>query len=102
YEETLSSLDTRSPIIVLGAYGGAARDVAIDLGLIGQDQEVPYLGEIQPQYRDARARIHEARARIPERERDLMAPFVLREDCEDLALDVVSWIDLQLQPGSQR
>ena len=92
YEETLSSVDAHTPFVLLGAYGGAARDIAIDLGLIGYDREVPYLGEMQPEYRDARAKMCEARHRSPAIDREMMATIVLREDCEDLGRDIVAML----------
>jgi hypothetical protein len=97
YEETLSSVDAQTPFVLLGAYGGAARDIAIDLGLIGSDNEVPYLGEVQPQYREARAKMCEARHRIPVIDREMMAPIVLREDCEDLGRDIVAMLAHRLE-----
>jgi hypothetical protein len=100
YEETLLSVDKPTPFIILGAYGGAARDVAIDLGLVGRDQEVPYLGQIQPQYREARARMADVRDKIPAQDRKMMASFVLRDDCEDLARDVIEWTAHRLRNGS--
>lgn len=40
-EEALMALDAGLPMVALGAYGGAARDVAISLGLLGVERRVP-------------------------------------------------------------
>lgn len=40
-EEALATLERRKPLIVLGAFGGATRDVAIALGLLPPECRVP-------------------------------------------------------------
>ena len=94
YEEALYAIAAADPVpvVVLGGYGGAARDVAIDLGLIGSELQVPYLGEIQSQYEKARLTMRDVRGKIPERDREMMRGFASRDDCEELARDIVAEI----------
>ena len=96
YEETLSSIRDSKPTVVLGAYGGAARDVAIDLGLVDEAHHTPYLGEVQAGCDEARTKMRDLRTKLEPADRDAMAGFVLREDSEDLARDVVEWIASRL------
>ena len=92
YEEALNSIAGEKPTFVLGAYGGAARDVAIDLGLIKPEKGVPFLGAAQEGYADARAMMRDMRAKLPPDDRQAMSDFAGREDSEALARDVVDWI----------
>lgn len=97
YEETLFSIEEGTPFVVLGAYGGAARDVAFDLRLFQHEQEVPYLGVVQPQYAEARARMADAGTKILPQDLEVMASFAPRDDCEDLARDAVAWISRRIE-----
>jgi hypothetical protein len=92
YEEALNSIGEGKPTFVLGAYGGAARDVAIDLGLIDAAKGVPFLGAAQESYADARARMRDVRAKLAPDNLQAMSDFACREDSEALARDVVDWI----------
>ncbi|MEP3476414.1 MAG: hypothetical protein ABJN57_09365 [Hyphomicrobiales bacterium] len=40
-EETIYSLQNQQPIVLLGAYGGVSRDIAIELGLMKREVQVP-------------------------------------------------------------
>lgn len=97
YEETLAALVQRKPTVILGSYGGAARDVGIDLGLIGNDLETPYLGAIQGGYDAARAQMRALSASLPPVDVAELKDFVLREDSEALARDVIAWIAAKLK-----
>jgi hypothetical protein len=98
YEEALLSIETGVPTVVLAAYGGAARDVAIDLGLIGEGLRAPFKGETQRGYQEARDQMMRLRDRLPIEAKEAMASFAIREDAEDLARDAVSWIACRLTP----
>jgi len=93
YEEALSSLRTKIPTVIFAAYGGAARDLAIDLGLLDRNLETPFLGEIQSGYFEARERMRLLRREIPELDRRALSEFAVREDCENLARDAIAWVD---------
>jgi hypothetical protein len=100
YEETLPSIRAGKPTAVLGAYGGAARDLAIDLGLIDDKLGTPYLGALQNGYEDARVAMRALRDKPGDEDRKAMSDFALREDSEDLARDVVEWIAATISKGS--
>ncbi len=97
YEETLTALAEGKPTVILGTYGGAARDVAIDLGLIGNNWETPYLGAIQSGYDAARARMRALSASLPLADVAKLRDFALREDSEALAREVIAWIAVKLK-----
>lgn len=63
-EESILTLEAVRPLVVLGAFGGAGRDVAIALGLLGEDRRVPRT-EQQVGYAEAMMRVAELSDRIP-------------------------------------
>lgn len=93
YEETFTEA---KPMVVLAAYGGAARDLAIDLELIDAGLETPNLGPTQEGYGDAREAMRACRDKISAPDRQAMAGFALREDAEALARDATAWIASRL------
>ena len=71
-EEIILTLEASRPVVLLGAFGGAARDVAIALGLLGPDYRVPR-GEQQLGYADAMNRVMALANRIPEAVRPVLS-----------------------------
>lgn len=55
-EEALNTLEARNLLIALGGFGGAARDAAIALGLLAQDQCIAH-SQVGPGYEDSLATI---------------------------------------------
>lgn len=76
-EEAILTLEASRPLIPLGAFGGAARDIAIALGLLEKDRRVPR-GEQQPGYAESMDRVAELADRIPD---------VIKAELGDLAND---------------
>ena len=64
-EETIATLNAGCVPIVLGAFGGAARDIAIALGLLDEAERVPR-GEQAPSYAPAIAQLVGLRDKIPQ------------------------------------
>ncbi len=91
-EEVLLSIDGGTPTAILAAYGGAARDVAIDLGILHESAKVPFLGAQQAENEQAHLRCHAVRSLIPPDNLAALAEFATREDTELLARDVVAWL----------
>tara|TARA_B100002003_G_scaffold30629_4_gene25673 strand:+ start:3943 stop:4821 length:879 start_codon:yes stop_codon:yes gene_type:complete len=71
-EEAIVTLEAGKPLVVLGAFGGAARDVAIALGLLDAEQEVPR-GEQNATYWPSIERVASLRDRIPGELRPFLA-----------------------------
>ena len=92
-EEVLVSLEAPQPqpIAIAAAFGGAARDTAIWLGLLPKKDAVPYLGEKQHGVDDARKRLTAVRDRL-RGDRDVLSDFARRDDSETLAREMVCWI----------
>ena len=95
YEEALIAIDAGQPVLFLGAFGGAARDAAIDLGLLPEAERVPLRGAMQDGVAEARAQMQARRDLIPADRRAALAQFAARDDCEELARDAVAWIAAQ-------
>ena len=95
YEETMGALKGGVPTIVLGAYGGAARDIAIDLDLMDEKAGTPYLGEVQEGYLAARRMMRELRYSLLPDHREVLSRFANRDDTEILARDVTHSIGEQ-------
>lgn len=64
-EEAILTLEASQPLVPLGAFGGAGRDVAIALGLLDEDRRVPR-SEQQIGYAEAMARVKELSDSIPD------------------------------------
>lgn len=71
-EEAIGTLEAGKPLVVLGAFGGAARDIAIALGLMEAHLRVPR-GEQHPTYSPSISRVAGRGDRIPGGLRDLLA-----------------------------
>ena len=63
-QEAIMSLEAGQPFIPLGAYGGAARDVAIALGLLAKDRAVPRANQ-QEGYEQAIAHLAGLSSQVP-------------------------------------
>lgn len=63
-EEAMLTLEADKPCVPLGAFGGAARDVAIALGLLDASKAVPR-GTQLPSYQSGIARVANLRDRMP-------------------------------------
>jgi len=70
-EEAVMSLNAGQPLVALGAYGGASRDVTIALGLLPVDRTVPR-GDQQPGYADALARVAALAYQVPDAQRPVL------------------------------
>lgn len=102
YEELLDIDDTPGPLsaskptIILAAFGGAARDAAIDLGILDESQRTPFLGEMQDGVARARELMREKGATLDPTMRDGLERFSRRFDAEPLAKDIMDWLVEQL------
>lgn len=76
-EEAITTLEASKPLVILGAFGGAARDVAIAMELLDPGLEVPR-GEQHPTYRPSIQRAAYLSDRIPAALRDILS--VIAED----------------------
>ena len=63
-EEAILTLEAARPLVVLGAFGGAGRDIAIALGLLDANRMVPR-GAQQTGYSEAMAHVSALAHRIP-------------------------------------
>jgi hypothetical protein len=95
YEEIIGSLP-RTPVAILAAYGGAAREAAFDLGLLGEiDLRAPYLGQQQEGLAAARIILRKTWLALPRARRTeqrKLAAFARRDDAPLLARDLVRTI----------
>ena len=93
YEEILASLP-HAPVAILAAYGGAAREAAFEVGLLGpEDPRAPYLGAEQDGVAAARTALRARWATLsPARraEQEILAPFARRDDGPTLARDLIA------------
>lgn len=83
-EEAVLTLDAGKPLIVLGAFGGAARDVAIALGLMDLAGKVPRT-EQQASYAPAIEQVESLRHRIPGGLRSALGAIVDDDRAEQTA-----------------
>lgn len=91
YEEVIQSLGKTS-IVLLGAFGGAARDIACDLEFIPAEDRVPFVGEKQDGVLNAREELMTVYSTLDDRVKDslrLFANFASRDDTSFLARDVI-------------
>jgi hypothetical protein len=98
FEEAIGSLSAGRPTVLLAAYGGAARDAAVSLGLLPPDKWVDFLGPQQPGpgYDKGRARLAELASQT-ERDAAPLRQFAQRDDTETLARDIVGWLCQRLE-----
>lgn len=71
-EEAITTLEADKPLVVLGAFGGAARDVAIALELLGPGLKVPR-GEQHPTYQRSIQLVADLSDRLPGALRDMLS-----------------------------
>jgi hypothetical protein len=90
-EEALLMLESKKPVIPLGAYGGATRDLAIALGLMDESQKVPRGSQISSYYTAvAEARLYNNR--IPPRLRSQLTSIAQDDRAEIVAKEIVQVI----------
>lgn len=97
YEEVIASLGAECPTIILGAYGGAARDLALDLAILTNvdlkgAKKMPFLGNAQDGNEIAREELSNLPRAMEDGVRSALEQFALRDDTETLARDVVKWL----------
>lgn len=94
-EEAIYALEAGLPCVPLGAFGGAARDVAIALDLLAPSQRVPR-GEQLPTYDTSLKRVGDLRDCIPGSLRPALAALADDDRGEPMAYDVarvlVEWL----------
>lgn len=81
-EEAVMALRSNQALVVLGAFGGAARDLAIALGLLDESQEVVPRGLQNPTYKDAITIAQGLANRLPEPLRTRLSQ-IARDDRAD-------------------
>lgn len=91
-EEAIMTLEAERPVVVLGAFGGAARDIAIALGLMDPRAKVPRSAQ-KPTYSVAMERIAAMREYIPLECRDQLTELADDDRAEQTAFAVVNAID---------
>jgi len=91
-EEAIMTLEEQKPLIALGAFGGAARDIAIALGLLAPDAMVPRLAQ-HTGYAAAMAGVEALRDRIPDELRDHLIKVADNDQAEQTAFQVVALIN---------
>jgi hypothetical protein len=90
-EEAIVTLEAGKPLVVLGAFGGAARDVAIALGLLGAEHAVPR-GEQNASYRPSIERVASLSDHIPGALRDVLSQLADDDRAEQNAFHTASAI----------
>ena len=91
-EESILTLEAGKPLITLGAFGGAARDIAIALRLMDPSARVPRT-EQHPSYAAAIDQIAEFRGRIPMALHDTLAEVATDDRAEQTAFRVAAIIE---------
>jgi hypothetical protein len=96
-EEAIFALEARKPCIPLGAYGGAARDVAIALELLDASKRVPR-GKQLATYEPSLERVAGLRDKIPSSLHPALAALADNDRGETMAFEVASvltrWLNL--------
>lgn len=97
-EEAILTLEAGRPLIALGAFGGASRDIAIALGLLDPRERLPRTAQ-NPTYALAMERIAALSDRVPPTLRVRLAELAADDRAEQTAYAAVSvideWIKLQ-------
>lgn len=99
-EEAITTLEADKPLVVLGAFGGAARDVAIALELLSPGFEVPR-GEQHPTYRPSIQRVADLSVRVPGALRDILIMIAEDDRAEQNAFRTAELIEHWLSDVSQ-
>jgi SLOG cluster2 len=87
-EEAILTLDAGQALLTLGAFGGAARDLAIALKLLDSSMRVPR-GEQESSYHSAVEQIGKRADRIPESLREELAHIARDDRAEPLGFAIV-------------
>lgn len=94
-EEAILALEAGLPCVPLGAFGGAARDVAIALDLLDSSKRIPR-GQQSPTYGPSLKQIAALRDKIPDTLRSTLAALADDDRGEPMAYDVahtlVRWL----------
>jgi hypothetical protein len=94
-EEAILALEAGTPCVPLGAFGGAARDVAIALNILGSSKRVPRGGQL-PTYSTSLELLAELRDAIPADLRPALTALADDDRSEPMAYDlaetVVRWL----------
>jgi len=90
-EEAILTLEASRPLVPLGVFGGAGRDVAIALRLLGLDRRVPR-GEQQPGYAEAMDRVAALADRIPDAVRPALCEIADDDRGEATSFAIVNTI----------
>jgi hypothetical protein len=96
-EEALATLTARKPLIVLGAFGGAARDVAIDLGLLPETDRVSRPEQAES-YGHAMKLISELKGSLPKPAIDELRALAKLDHAEELASRVCRFLPTVINP----
>ena len=88
FEEAIMMLESDRPVIALGAYGGAARDLAIALGVLETGERVPR-GDQQDGYAEAVDRAAALGRRIPDAVRPALSELAKDDRAEAISHAVV-------------
>jgi hypothetical protein len=91
-EETLITLDSGQALLTLGAFGGAARDVAIALKLLDPSMRVPR-GKQEESYSSALEQIGIRAQRIPGQLRGDLSHIAKEDRAEPLSFAIVRALD---------
>lgn len=91
-EEAIMTLEASKPLVVLGSFGGAARDVAIALRLMDPAMVVPRTKQ-QASYAPAIERVGELVERIPDSLRIALAAIADDDRSEQSAVQVAAVIE---------
>lgn len=91
-EEAIFALEAGIPCVPLGAFGGAARDVAIALDLLDPSKRVPR-GEQSPTYSPSLEQVAVLRDRIPKALRPALEALADDDRSEPMAYDVADALD---------
>ena len=91
-EEAILALEAGLPCVPLGAFGGAARDVAIALNLLDQSKRVPR-GEQLPTYGPSLEQVAALRDSIPGTLRPILAELADDDRGEPMAYEVAHTLE---------
>jgi len=87
-EEAILALQDGQALVTLGAFGGAARDLAVTLGLLDDSARVPR-GEQAASYLVALNEVRELKARIPSAVRESLSEIAKDDRAEPLSYATV-------------
>lgn len=98
-EEAIRTLERNKPLVVLGAFGGAARDVAIHLGLLPPESGVQRGPQLDT-YRGAMKDVAELRPRLDRRDLDELRMLATLDRAEELAYRTARLLAARIGPSS--